>query len=126
MFFINLYETLNSLDNTLEKNVESYDNSFIDNFIDELKIYFATANNMEQLEELSKDTLFTLDRYEANYAVCENRSTGEMYDIPKFLVNPIAKDGDILRLENGKFEIDFKETEKQKEIVKALVNRINE
>ena len=126
MFFINLYENLNSLDNTLEQNVEFYDNSFIDKFIDELKSYISLTENLEQLEKASDNNFFTLDRYEENYAVCENRTTGEMYDIPKFLVNSNAKNGDILRLENGKFEIDFEETEKQKEIVRDLIDRINE
>lgn len=126
MFFINLYENLNSIDNALEKNVEFYDNSFVDNFIDELKSYLSITENLEQLEKTSDNNFFTLDRYEGNYAVCENRTTGEMYDIPKFLVDSHAKDGDILKLTNGKFEIDFKETEKQKEIVRDLINRINE
>ena len=126
MFFINLYENLNSLDNTLEQNVEFYDNSFIDKFIDELKSYLSMTENLEHLEKISDNNFFTLDRYEGNYAICENRATGEMYDIPKFLVNSNAKDGDILRLENSKFEIDFKETEKQKEIVRDLIDRINE
>ena len=126
MFFINLYENLNSLDNNLEQNVEFYDNSFIDKFIDELKSYISMTENLEQLEKISDNNFFTLDRYEENYAVCENRTTGEMYDIPKFLVDSHAKDGDILRLENGKFEIDFKATEKQKEIVRDLIDRINE
>lgn len=126
MFFINLYENLNSLDNTLEQNVEFHDNSFIDKFIDELKSYISMIENLEQLEKISDNNFFTLDRYEGNYAVCENRTTGEMYDIPKFLVDSTAKDGDILRLENGKFEIDFEETEKQKEIVRDLIDRINE
>ena len=125
MFFINLYENLNSIDNALEKNVEFYNNSFVDNFIDELKSYLSMTETLEQLEKASDNNFFTLDRYEGNYAVCENRATGEMYDIPKFLVDSHAKDGDILILENGKFEIDFKETEKQKEIVRNLVDRIN-
>lgn len=126
MFFINLYENLNSLDNALEQNVEFYDNSFIDKFIDELKSYLSMTENLEQLEKISDNNFFTLDRYEGNYAICENRTTGEMYDIPKFLVNSNAKDGDILKLTNGKFEIDFEETEKQKEIVRDLINKINE
>lgn len=126
MFFINLYENLNSLDNNLEQNVEFYDNSFIDKFIDELKSYISMTENLEQLEKISNNNFFTLDRYEDNYAVCENRTTGEMCDIPKFLIDSHAKDGDILRLENGRFKIDFKETEKQKEIVRDLIDRINE
>lgn len=34
---VSLYDFLDSIDLTLEKNLKSYDNSFIDKFIDELK-----------------------------------------------------------------------------------------
>ena len=90
------YNILNSIDNTLEKGNKNYNDSFVDNFIDELKSYLRQAENVEKLKKLPEDTLFTLDRYEGNYAVCENRTNGKMYDIPRSMVNPYAHDGDIL------------------------------
>lgn len=108
MFFINLYELVNSLDITLEKNVKSYNNSFIDNFMDELKKYLTMKNSIEKLKKIPSDTLFVLDRYEGDYAVCENCTSGNMIDIPRLMVDPYAKDGDILKLNNGIYKIERK------------------
>ena len=121
---MSLYEILNSIDLTLEKNINSYDNSIIDNFVDELKKHLAVADSMEKLSKVPEDTLFTLDRYESDYAVCENRTTGEMFDIPRLMVDPYARDGDILKLENGKYRIDYNENEKQREISRELTKRV--
>lgn len=121
---MSLYDILNSIDLTLEKSVNSYSNSIIDNFIDELKKYLAVSDSMEKLSKVPESTLFTLDRYESDYAVCENRSTGEMFDIPRLMVDPYARDGDILKLENGKYRIDYNENEKQREISQELTRRI--
>lgn len=121
---MSLYDILNSIDLTLEKSVNSYSNSIIDNFIDELKKYLAVSDSMEKLSKVPENTLFTLDRYESDYAVCENRSTGEMFDIPRLMVDPYARDGDILKLENGKYRIDYNENEKQREISQELTRRI--
>lgn len=121
---MSLYEILNSIDLTLEKNINSYNNSIVDNFVDELKKHLAVADSMEKLSKVPKDTLFTLDRYESDYAVCENRTTGEMFDIPRLMVDPYARDGDILKLENGKYRIDYNENEKQREISRELSKRV--
>ena len=121
---MSLYYILNSIDLTLEKSVNSYSNSIIDNFIDELKKYLAVSDSMEKLSKVPESTLFTLDRYESDYAVCENRSTGEMFDIPRLMVDPYARDGDILKLENGKYRIDYNENEKQREFSQELTRRI--
>ena len=79
---------------------------------------------MEKLSKVPENTLFTLDRYESDYAVCENRSTGEMFDIPRLMVDPYARDGDILKLENGKYRIDYNENEKQREFSQELTRCI--
>ena len=124
MFFINLYEIINSFDLTLEQNIKCYKSSFINNFIDDLKKHLIVLDNIKQLEQLPQDTLFTLDRFEGNYAVCENRITGKIYDIPKSLVEPSAKNGDILKLENGKYIVDYEETINNKKIIKELLKNV--
>ena len=121
--FINLYDILNAIDNTLEKISPEYDNSFIDNFIDELKSTLNRANDLEELKKLPSDTLFTLERYEGDYAVCENRDTGEMVDIPRLNVNPYAKDGHILRREGDMFQIDFEATEAARKAIKDVMEK---
>lgn len=105
MFFINLFNIINSIDNTLNKNFQSYNNSSINNFINDLKKHIAINESIEKLKNIPSDTLFTLDRYEGDFAVCENRSTGEMIDIPRLKITPYAKDGDIIKLENNIYQI---------------------
>ncbi len=121
MVFINLYDILNAIDNTLEKVNPNYDNSFVDNFIDELKSALNTANTLEELKKLPADTLFTLDRYEGDYAVCENRETGEMIDIPRLNVDPYAKDGHVLRREGDTFMIDYEVTEAARQAIRDVM-----
>ena len=60
MFFINLYEILNSVDNTLEKNIKSYDNSFVDNFIDELKDFLLDRRDINRLKQMPQDTIYEI------------------------------------------------------------------
>lgn len=124
MIIISLFDIVNSIDLNLEKNIKFYENSFIDKFIDELKKSLAISDSIEKLSKLSKDTLFTLDRYEGNYAVCENRTNGKMYDIPAFKVDSSVKEGEIIKLENGIYKLDFEETQRQRENIKNLINKV--
>lgn len=124
MITISLFDIVNSIDLGLERNIKSYNNSFVDKFIDELKKHLAVSDSMEKLSKLPEDTLFTLDRYEGNYAVCENRTNGKMYDIPTFKVDASVKEGEIMKLENGIYKLDFEETQKQTEISRELTKRV--
>lgn len=69
MFFINLYEILNSLDNTLEKNLKLYDNSFVDKFIDELKNFLLDLRDVNRLKHMPKNTIFEITNDTKNYFV---------------------------------------------------------
>lgn len=118
--FINLYNFLNSLDNTLEKNIKSYENSLADNFITELKNFLFINNSLEKLKTFPEGTLFTLDRFEGDFAICENRTTGEMFDIPFILVDSSAKAGDILRFNGDKLQVNYEETNRQQLLIEKL------
>lgn len=86
--------------NNLGKNISSNSsNNFIDNFINELKNFLDKNSN----------SLYTLDRFEGNFAILENRTTKKMTDIPISNIPSNAKEGDILKLSNGSYVIDYKE-----------------
>lgn len=121
---MSLFNFVNSIDLSLEKNVKSYNNSFIDKFMDELKRHLAIVDAINELKEVPKDTLFTLDRYEADFAVCENRTTGKMYDIPRLMIDPYASDGDILKLEGDIYRVNYEENQIQGEKIKKLVEEV--
>ena len=87
--------------NNLGKNISSNSsNNFIENFINELKNYLDKNSN----------PMFTLDRFEGDFAVLENRNTKEMTDIPISNIPSNAKEGDILKLSNGSYIVDYEET----------------
>lgn len=71
-----------------------------------------------------KNPPLVLDRYEGNYAICENRNTGKIIEIPKSYISKQAKDGDILKFRHGIYQINFKETRKQKEKMKRLLETL--
>lgn len=87
--------------NNLGKNISSNSsNNFIDNFINELKNFLDKNSN----------SLYTLDRFEGDFAILENRNTKKMTGIPISNIPSNAKEGDILKLSNGSYVIDYKET----------------
>ena len=87
--------------NNLGKNISSNSsNNFIDNFINELKNFLDKNSN----------SMYTLDRFEGDFAILENRSTKKMTDIPISNIPSNAKEGDILKLSNGSYVIDYEET----------------
>ncbi len=87
--------------NNLSKNLSSNSsNNFIGNFINELKNFLNKDSN----------SMYTLDRFEGDFAILENRSTKKMTDIPISNIPSNAKEGDILKLSNGSYVIDYEET----------------
>ncbi len=101
--------------NSLFKNIHSNDSqNFIDNFINELKVY---------LQKVSTP-MYTLDRFEGEFAVLENRNTKEMLDIHVSDIPSNAKEGDILKLSNGSYVVDYEETRAVSERIRKKMNNL--
>ena len=64
------------------------------------------ANKLDAVEE------YTIDRFEENIAVLEDRKTGKNKNISKDRIPEKCKEGDIVKCINGKYFLDKKETEK--------------
>ena len=62
------------------------------------------TNKLEEME-----SRFTIDRFEGDIAVLENRDTGEMLNVNKKDIPQDAKEGTILKLNKDKYEIDIEE-----------------
>lgn len=69
-------------------------------------------------------TTFSVDRFEGNFAVCENRETGEFVDIPLSELPENIKEGSMLKFENGKYILDIESTRKEQEEIKNLVDNL--
>lgn len=80
------------------------------------------SERIMQMEEI-----YVIDRLEGDYAVCENRDTGEIINIEKSLLPEDIKEGTVLKYENGNYIIDM-ETEEQieKRVAQKMKNLWND
>lgn len=65
------------------------------------------ANKLDAIEE------YTIDRFEENIAVLEDRKTGKTKNIEKEKIPENTKEGDIIKCINGKY---FKDEEKTRKV----------
>lgn len=73
---------------------------------------------------IDKSTKFTVDRFENNFAVCENRTTGEFLDIPINFISKDIKEGSIIKLENDLYILDNEMYQSELDEVKRLANSV--
>lgn len=87
------------------------DNTMINNFIKEMEA------------KLKMDTKeYTIDRFEGDIAVCEDRENNKMINIKKENLPQGAKEGSVLKYENGKYSLD---KEKEEEISKRIKEKMD-
>lgn len=69
-------------------------------------------------------TSFSIDRFEGDFAVCENRETGEFINIPLTKLPKNIKEGSILKFESRNYILDIGSTKKAQEEIKNLVDNL--
>lgn len=67
---------------------------------------------------------YTIDRFEGDYAVCEDRINKKMINIKKDELPKDAKEGNILQYKNGKYEINIDEQKDVQERIKQKMNNL--
>ncbi len=77
------------------------------------------TNKLEEMENR-----YTIDRFEGEIAVLENRDTGEMFNVDKKDLPQDIKEGTILKINNNKYEIDIEEQKKVEERIKNKMNKL--
>ena len=65
---------------------------------------------------------FSIDRFEDDIAILENRITGEKKDIEKSKLPNEVKEGSIVKCINGKYIYDEELTKKEQESIKQEMN----
>lgn len=98
---------------TLENEAHSKIN--IENFMKEIE---SRLKNMQEEKE------YTIDRFEGDLAVCEDRKTKEMINIKRKDLPEDSREGSILKLKNGKFELDLEEEEKVEKRIKEKMDNL--
>lgn len=76
----------------------------------------------ERLEMMEKQLV--VDRFEENIAVCEDRTTGKTYNIELKNLPQDVREGDIIKLENGKYVKDEKEKEEISDRINEKMNNL--
>lgn len=101
--------------NNLNQNISSNNsNNFIASFLNELKTYLDQSFN----------PLYTLDRFEGDFAVLEDRNSKKMVDTPISNIPSETKEGDILKLSNGSYIIDHEETKIVSDRIKQKMDNL--
>ena len=104
---------------SLNNNNKNYHSN--DDFLNEIR-NFLNKHNIQNNNELT--TYYSIDRFINDFAVCENKTTGEFINIPRKLIVSSAKVGDIIYRKNNKFIIDINQTRKEQEEIKSLVTSL--
>ena len=78
----------------------------------------------ELKKSIEKFVSFSIDRFEGNFAVCENKETNEMINIEKSLLPENCKEGDIIKLENGVYILDKQSTITEQNKIKNMVTNL--
>lgn len=76
------------------------------------------SERMKQMEEE-----LVIDRFEGNYAICENRKTGEIKEIAREKIEQNMQEGSVIKKENGKY---VQAKEKQEKIENRIKDKMNQ
>ena len=79
-------------------------------------------NGIELAQKLDAIEEYTIDRFEEDMVVIEDRKTGKMKNIEKEKISPECKEGDIIKCINGKYFLDVDETEKIEKDIQEKYN----
>lgn len=91
----------------------------------EISNFNKNINNDSFSKELKNYTCtYSIDRFEENFAVCENLQTGEIVNIEKSNLPENAKEGSIVKYENGNYTLDNELTKEKQETIKNMVNNL--
>ena len=92
---------------------EALSNLNVNSFIKELE---------GRIKYIKKEKEYTIDRFENDIAICEDRNTREMISIPKKNLPEGIKEGSILTYKDGKYSINI---EKEKEVSERIKEKMD-
>lgn len=104
------------MENNIENNLSEVQKiNSIQDFINKIK------------NKLKQENIWVIDRFEGELVICENRNTKQLISIKSNQIPSEAKEGDVLKLVNGKYELDYiKKSEIQNTIDNKMKNLFEE
>ena len=103
-----------TLENVIEKSKDRFD----------IKNSSLSDSEVELAEKLDAIEEFTIDRFEGDFVVLEDRNTGKMIDVRKEDLPNEIKEGDILDKINGKYVVNEKKTIEAREQIKSKMDKL--
>lgn len=86
-----------------------------------------SSNKVDNQElDIANEQRYTIDRFEANYAVCENRETRKMINIDVSNLPNNVQEGDILVYKDNTYTIDEIERKEIEERINEKIKNIFE
>lgn len=104
---------LGNLAKSVGKELIQNNQNLVSNFIKEME---------EKLQNMNDIKEYTVDRFEGNIAVCEDRDTKEMLNIKKEDLPSEIKEGSILTYKDGTFSIN---KEKEQEVSERISQKMD-
>ncbi len=77
-----------------------------------------SQEEIELAQKLDAVEEYSIDRWEEDVAILENRKTGKIIQVDKSKLPKNSKEGDILKKVNGKYSLDKKRTEEETNRIK--------
>lgn len=114
---------MNFFENLKNEIEENLGNNIKDNNIN-IKNSEISEEEIELAKKLNAIEEFTIDRFEEDAVVLENRKTQEIINLKKEELPEGAKTGDILKKINGKFFVDKAETKKVEDRIEQKMNHL--
>lgn len=112
---LNIFE---KLENAIQKTIEKQ------NEIKNIEVQGINKEEVELAQKLDAIEEYTIDRFEENIVVLEDRKTGKMKNMEKEKIPENCKEGDILKCINGKYFLDVEETKKIENEIKEKYNNL--
>ena len=118
-YILNIY-FLEQIQKSIRQKVK--ENQISDNEISSINIENIENAELELAEKLNTIEEFSVDRFEENIAVLENRKTREISNVDKNELPENVREGSIIDKINGKYEFN---EEKTKEIEKEIKDKMD-
>ena len=83
-----------------------------------------TQTEVDLAKKLNAIEEFSIDRFEDNIAVLENRENGKIIQVEKDKLPSNVKEGDILKSINGKYILDEQRTMEETNRLKDKMNKL--
>ena len=83
-----------------------------------------TSEEMELAKKLDAIEEYSVDRFEGEYAVLENRKTNEIKHIKKDMLPENIKEGSILQYVNGKYTYNEERTQEEVNRIQDKMNKL--